>query len=203
MAFRTALNFEVWTKPKLLKTSAVFTRFPLFSYHFPHSDCLQRLLFMNITVIAMHSFLFASVHLAAMAQHWQIGKKNSGMQLHLFSIPEAIGERAICWADTVLLEQQLFWLRLCPRTGQTGYSHTLMLLPCFGRLFFHFYLSKSANLILMQLTWYSTLSKDHLYNEISVWTPQKTISETNRCIRKHYSFKIQKKIGSVIGIKKW
>lgn len=144
------------------------TWFLLFSYHFPHGNCFQRLLFEIINVIAMHSFPVASVHLAAMVQHWQIGKKNFGMQLHLFSIPETIGERAICWADAVLLEQQLFWLCLRPHIAYTSYSHTLMFLPCFGRLFFHFYLSISVNLILMQLTWYSTLSKGHLYNEISV-----------------------------------
>lgn len=166
VAYMTALNFEVWAKPTLLKNKCSFhTRFPLWF----STTSLTATAFSIITVIAMHSFLFASVHLAAMAQCWQIGKNNSGMQMHLFSIPETIRERAICCADTVLLEQQLLWLRVRPRTGQTGCSHALMLLPCFGRLFFYFYLSTSANLILMQLTWYSTLSKDHFYNEISVW----------------------------------
>lgn len=76
VAFRTALNFEVWAKPKPLKNKCSFhTWFPLC---FP-TTFLTATAFSIITVIAMHSFLFASVHLAAVAQCWQIGKKNSGM----------------------------------------------------------------------------------------------------------------------------
>ncbi len=185
MAFRTALNFEVWTKPKLLKNKCRFhTWFPLVSYHFPHSDCFQRLLFVIITVIAMHSFLFASVHLAVMAERWQIGKKNSGMWLHLSF--NSWNNRREPYAGQTLFasSHRADTDRLFSYTNDSPMLWEAIL------SFLSFKISEldtnAAYLIQYAIKrpfikWNQSLNTSENY----IWT--------NRSIRKHYSFKIQKK----------
>lgn len=144
---------------------------------------------MIITIIATHSFLFASVHLAAMAQLRQIGKKNSGMQLHLFSIPETMGERKPYAGQTRSYWNKSYSDSVCILTP--GKWADTPLLSCFEKLFFQFDLSVSANLILMQLTWYS-IKRPFIQRNWCLNTSENLYLKQTEASEKHDSFQMQK-----------